>query len=75
LSEDERKDIQIKIDEANAECESCKVPVKPDYCVREWMPYNNYTEPEIVKPVELHWGVPTLYRLWFRLAVYNNVFV
>ena len=33
--------------------------------VREWLPYNNYTTPELVDPKTCQWSVPTLKRLWF----------
>jgi len=33
--------------------------------VREWLPYNNYTSPELVEPKNCQWSVPTVKRLWF----------
>jgi hypothetical protein len=39
---------------------------KADFCVREWLPYNDYAVPDVLDPIELHWGVPTVQRLWFR---------
>jgi len=33
--------------------------------VREWLPYNNYSTPELVEPKTCQWSVPTLKRLWF----------
>lgn len=42
-----------------------KVPEKIEIRVREWLPYNNYGQPEVVEAAELNWAVPTLQRLWF----------
>ena len=33
--------------------------------VREWLPYNGYSTPEMVSPKTCQWSVPTVKRLWF----------
>ena len=43
-----------------------KLPPKSDFCVREWVPYNDDAVPDVLDAVGLHWGVPTVQRLWFR---------
>jgi hypothetical protein len=66
LSEDEKAEIRKKSEEAAKEAAEMKPAPKADFCVREWLPYNDYAVPDVLDPIELHWGVPTVQRLWFR---------
>lgn len=66
LTEEERSEIRKKSEEATKEAANLKLPPKSDFCVREWVPYNDYAVPDVLDAVGLHWGVPTVQRLWFR---------
>jgi hypothetical protein len=70
LSEEEKAEARKKAEEATKEATDLKSQPKAEYCVREWLPYNDYAVPDVIDAVELHWGVPTVQRLWFR---YNLV--
>ena len=37
--------------------------------VGEWLPYNNYHQPDCLTPLPLSWPVPTLQRLWFGTGI------
>lgn len=37
--------------------------------VLEWVPYNNYHQPDCLSPLPLSWPVPTLQRLWFGTGI------
>lgn len=68
LSDEAKEEIVQKAEEALKEAESLKSQPKAEFRVREWMPYNDYAVPDVVQAVELHWGVPTVQRLWFSTA-------
>ena len=55
-----------KASRALKEAADMKPPPKAEFCVREWLPYNDYAVPDVLDAVGLHWGVPTVQRLWFR---------
>jgi hypothetical protein len=66
LSEEEKSELRKKSEEALKEATDLSSQPKAEFWVREWMPYNDYSVPDVVNAVELHWGVPTVQRLWFR---------
>jgi hypothetical protein len=68
LSEEEKIDAHKKSEDATKEANELKSQPKAQFCVREWHPYNDYSVPIVLDAVELHWGVPTVQRLWFRLG-------
>ena len=63
--EAEKKELISKAEQCVKVAAETKVPDKPEVRVREWVPYNNYTLPDVVEANEIHWSVPTLQRLWF----------
>jgi hypothetical protein len=40
--------------------------------VREWVPYNGYSAPELVGAKSCQWSVPTVKRLWFGTTIGIN---
>ena len=66
MSEDEKVEVRKKSEDALKEANEVKSQGKAQFCVREWLPYNDYAAPDVLDAVELHWGVPTVQRLWFR---------
>jgi hypothetical protein len=59
--------LQEKLEDSNKKLELMEknAPEIMEIKVREWLPYNNYTSPELVEPKTCQWSVPTLKRLWF----------
>lgn len=72
-AEELRKNAKKETDEAKAEemkseakeLMEIKLPELVNYTVREWLPYDNYEQPETVEAVEINWPSPTIQRLWF----------
>lgn len=62
--EDKIQDTQKKLDELEK-----NAPEKMDIKVREWVPYNGYTAPEMVSAKSCQWSVPTVKRLWFGTTI------
>jgi len=65
-----RNELQVleeKVDAANKKLEQLEknAPDLMDIKVREWLPYNGYTSPDMISPKTCQWSVPTVKRLWF----------